>query len=319
MKQTVLVTGANGFVGSAQCLEMARRGHTVRAAVRSASATARLASHDCQIVHVGGNANWDSAVSGVDVVIHLAARVHVMRDSVSDPLAAYREVNVAATERLARVAAARGVQRFVFVSSIKVNGEGTQPGRPYSPDDAPAPVDPYGVSKMEAEQALRQVAQETGLEVAIVRPVLVYGPGVRANFESMMRWIDRGVPLPFGSIDNRRSLVALDNLVSLLATCASHPAASGQTFLVNDGEDLSMTELLRRTALAMGRTARLLPVPVTLMSTVARLAGRKDLAERLFGSLQVDSSKARQLLGWTPPITVDEALGKTAAHFLARR
>jgi len=317
LKQTVLVTGANGFVGRALCVDLVRRGYTVRAAVRERSCAIGLPGELVQIADTGADADWSSAIAGIDAVVHLAARVHVMRDNVLQPLAAFRAVNVVPTERLARAAAAQGVKRFVYVSSIKVNGEGTPPGRPYTPDDVPAPVDSYGISKHEAEQALRQLAREAGLEVVIIRPVLVYGPGVKANFLSMMRWLHRGIPLPLGAINNQRSLVALDNLVDLIVTCLHHPKALNQTFLVSDGEDLSTTALLRRTAAALGRPARLIPVPALVLRTTARLLGKADFAQRLCGSLQVDISKTRELLGWVPPVSVDEALKQTARHFLA--
>jgi UDP-glucose 4-epimerase len=258
---------------------------------------------------------WQASLAGVDVVIHSAARVHVMNDSESDPLAAFRKVNVDGTLNLARQAVAAGVRRFVFVSSIKVNGEATELGQPYRADDVPAPGDPYGVSKMEAEQGLRELAAQTGLEVVVIRPVLVYGPGVKANFMTMMRWLDKGVPLPFGAIDNRRSLVALDNLVDLVATCVTHPAAANQTFLVSDGEDLSTTGLLRRMAQALDKSARLLPVPAWMLRAGASLLGKSALSQRLCGSLQVDISKTRELLAWQPPVSVDVAMRATAKHY----
>jgi UDP-glucose 4-epimerase len=220
---------------------------------------------------------------------------------------------------LARQAAAAGLRRFVFVSSIKVNGEATQLARPFIADDAPAPLDAYGVSKMEAEQGLREIARQTGMEVVIIRPPLVYGPGVKANFAAMMRWLKRGVPLPLGAIHNQRSLVALDNLVDLILTCLTHPAATNQTFLVSDGEDVSTTELLRRMGQAMGKTARLLPVPASWLKVAASLVGKGDVAQRLCGSLQVDISKTRELLGWVPPVSLDEGLRRAAAgHGLPR-
>jgi len=317
LKQTVLVTGANGFVGRALCNELARRGYVVRAAVREPLRTVGLPGETVQITDIGVNADWSSALAGVDAVVHLAARVHVMHERTSNPHAAFRAVNVGATERLARAAAAQGVKRLVYVSSIKVNGEGTQPGQPYTPDDVPAPAGPYGISKHEAEQLLRQLAEETGLEVVIIRPVLVYGPGVKANFLSMMHWLHKGLPLPLGAIRNQRSLVALDNLVDLIVTCLCHPNASNQTFLVSDGEDLSTSSLLRRTATALGRPARLVPVPVWALRTIARLLRKEDVAERLCGSLQVDISKTQELLDWIPPVSADEALKQTARHFLA--
>jgi len=269
-----------------------------------------------QASNLAPETNWLIALSGVRAVIHTAARVHVMGNFAGDTLAEFRRVNVAGTLNLARQAVDAGVRRFVFISSIKVNGEQTLPGRPYAADDVPAPVDPYGISKHEAEQGLRQLAQETGMEVVIIRPVLVYGPGVKANFYSMMRWLYKGIPLPLGAIHNQRSLVALDNLVDLIVTCVDHPAAANQTFLVSDGEDLSTTELLRRTAAALGKPARLIPVPAWVLQASARLLGKEDFAQRLCGSLQVDISKTRSLLGWSPPIIVDEALYKTAQHFL---
>lgn len=317
LKRTVLVTGASGFVGRGLCIDLARRDYTVRAVVRELSRAKGVPGEVVQIADIGGEAGWSSALAGIDAVVHLAARVHVMRDHAAQPLAEFRAVNVVATVRLARAAVAQGVKRFVYISSIKVNGEGTQPGRPYIPDDVPAPIDPYGISKHEAEQALRHVAHETGLEVVIIRPVLVYGPGVKANFLSMMRWLHWGIPLPLGAINNQRSLVALDNLVDLIVTCLHHPKAPNQTFLVSDGEDLSTAELLRRSAAALGRPARLIPVAVVVLRTAARLLGKADLAERLCGSLQVDISKTRDLLGWVPPVRVDYALKQTAEHFLA--
>jgi nucleoside-diphosphate-sugar epimerase len=233
-----------------------------------------------------------------------------MQDDTTDPLQAYREVNVHGTLNLARQAAEAGVCRFVFVSSIKVNGEGTQPGQPFTADDVPSPLDPYGVSKLEAEQGLRVIEEQTGMSVVIVRPPLVYGQSVKANFASMMRWVFRGVPLPLGRIKNARSMVALDNLVDLLVTCLKHPAAAGQTFLVSDGDDVSTTDLLRRTAQAMGKRALLLPVPVSWLEVVAALLGKRAMVQRLCGSLQVNIDKTRSILGWAPPLTLDQGLKK---------
>jgi len=242
-----------------------------------------------------------------------------MSDTSSDPLTEFRKVNVEGTLSLARQAAAAGVRRFIFISSIKVNGEGTVLGAPYHADAQPLPADPYGISKMEAEQGLRALAADTGMEVVIIRPTLVYGPGVKANFLNLMRWLHKGVPLPFGAIHNLRSLVALDNLVDLIVTCIDHPAAANQTFLVSDGEDLSTTELLRRMGTALGKPARLFPVPSRLIEVGAAMLGKQALAQRLCGSLQVDISKTRELLNWTPPVSVDEALRKTAKHFLEQQ
>jgi nucleoside-diphosphate-sugar epimerase len=224
---------------------------------------------------------------------------------------------VALTLNLARQAAALGVRRFVFMSSIKVNGENTPVGQPFTTDDEPRPQDPYGISKLEAEQALMQLAGQTGMEVVILRPVLVYGPGVKANFQAMMRWLRKGVPLPLGSLDNRRSLVSLDNLVDCIATCLHHPAAANQIFLVSDGEDLTVKSLLQRTATAFNRRARLRPVPRFVIESAGRVFGREAITQRLCDTLQVDISKTRCLLGWDPPVSIDEALRKTAQQFRA--
>lgn len=239
-----------------------------------------------------------------------------MNETAADPLAEFRRVNVAGTVNLARQAQLAGVKRFVFVSSIKVNGEQTPAGKPFTADDAPAPIDPYGISKLEAEQALLELGQRTGMEVVIVRPVLVYGPGVKANFLSMIRWLDKGVPLPLGSIkDNRRSIVALDNLVDLLTTCLTHSGAAGRVFLAGDGEDLSTTALLQRVAAALDKRPLLLPVPAPLLALAARMLGKPGIAQRLCGSLEVDLGKNRRLLDWTPPVKMDAALRKTVAAY----
>lgn len=313
----VLLTGASGFVGRAvQARLLADALHTLRCAQRQAPAAPQAPVEYCLAPELGAQADWSPALAGVDAVIHCAARVHVMQEQAADPLAEYRRVNVEGTLCLARQAVAAGVRRFVFVSSIKVNGEQTRPGQPFRADDVPQACDPYGISKCEAEEALLALGAESGLEVVIVRPPLIYGPGVKANFLSMLRWLKRGVPLPLGAIDNRRSLVALDNLVDLLVLCLSHPAAAGQRFLVSDGEDLSTTELLRRLGQALGRPAWLLPVPQAWIEAGARLLGRQSLSQRLCGSLQVNIDKTCEWLGWTPPLTVDQALARTAAHFL---
>lgn len=318
-ERVVLVTGGSGFIGRAVQGRLLRDGMMrVRGATRRSGASS--SGVETVIVgELGPTTDWTEAVRGVDVVIHTAARVHVMRESAMDPLAEFRRVNVAGTIALGRQAAAAGVRRLVFISSIKVNGEHTVTGRPYRPEDIPAPVDPYGVSKREAEDGLRAIATETGMEVVIIRPVLVYGPGVKGNFRSMMRWLRKGIPLPLGAVHNQRSLVALDNLVDLISTCATHPSAANQVFLVSDGEDLSTTDLLRRTAAALGGSARLIPVPSTMLRAACRLLGRPDAAQRLCDSLQVDMSRTRDLLGWTPPQRVDDAFRQTAQHFLEQQ
>lgn len=318
--KTFLVTGGSGFLGQALINRLVRLpGCSVVAPLRTVPVTLAAGVRSLPLKKLEGTNDWKAALTDVDVVVHAAARVHVMNEVALDPLAAFREVNVEATLNLARQAAACGVKRFIFISSIKVNGEGTETGFVYRADDVPAPIDPYGISKLEAEQGLMALAATTAMEVVIIRPVLVYGPGVKANFLSMMRWLYRGIPLPFGAVHNRRSLVALDNLVDLIVTCSEHPAAANQVFLASDDEDVSTTQLLRKLAAALRKPARLLPIPTGLMRFVAVLSGQRALADRILGSLQVDISKNRQLLGWTPPLTLDQALAQTAQHFLDSR
>lgn len=313
----VLLTGASGFVGSAvQARLLSDPNYRVRSVYRQVPQHSPAHLQTVQVPGIEPDTDWLGPLEGVEVVVHCAARVHVMDEREADPLEAFRRMNVRGTLRLAEQAAQAGVRRFIYLSSIKVNGEGTQPGHAYTADDVPAPLDPYGISKWEAEQALLLLASKTGMDVVIIRPVLVYGPGVKANFRSMMAWLNRGVPLPLGAITNKRSLVAVDNLVDLVMTCVHHPAAANQVFLVSDDEDLSTTELLRMMARALGRPARLLPLPMGLLSGVAQLLGKKAISQRLCGSLQVDINKTKQLLGWTPAISVGGALEKTAKDFL---
>ncbi len=255
-------------------------------------------------------------MTGVATIVHTAARVHVVRNVGADPLDEFRYVNVQGTLNLARQAVRSGVKRFVFVSSIKVNGEQTFGQTMYSASDIPSPGDPYGISKMEAEQGLRDIAQQSGMEVVIVRPPLVYGPGVKANFYSLMRWVNRGIPLPLGAIHNLRSLVALDNLIDFLATCVAHPHAANQTFLVSDDDDLSTSDLIRRLGYALGRPARLIAVPESILAFTGTLLGIRSISQRLCGSLRVDISKTKQLLNWLPIVTVDEGLHRAAKGFL---
>lgn len=321
----ILVTGAHGFVGRALMRRLAAQPEyfpvaAVRKLPSSESYSSEVGSSIgvAESIELGDLAEdaFDSELfDGVDVVVHCAARVHVMDERDADPLAAFRSVNVNGTLGLARAAVQAGAKRFVFLSSVKVHGEGTRCGKPFTANAALCPADPYAVSKMEAERALMALAEETGLEVVIVRPPLVYGPGVKANFHSLMKWLDKGIPLPLGSIRNRRSLVALDNLVDLLMTCLDHPNATGQAFLVSDGEDISTTELLRRLGDALGKPARLVPVPPLLLEGVGALLGKRAVMERICGSLQVDIGETRALLGWNPPVNVDKALALTAAGF----
>ena len=305
----VLVTGATGFVGSALVARMVRDARvTVRAGIRREAGTLP-ASVERVPGDVTPGRDWQEALVDAPVVVHLAARVHVMRETAADALAEFRRVNVTGTLNLAEQAAAAGVQRFVYLSSVKVNGEAGA----YSEDDPAAPEDAYGVSKHEAEVGLRRIAAESAMDVVIVRPPLVYGPDVRANFNALMRAVARGIPLPLGAIDNRRSLVGLDNLVDFILRCIECPAAANETFLVSDGEDLSTTDLIRRLARAMGRPARLIPVPAPVLMAAATLLGRRDVARRLLCSLRVDITKAKQRLAWTPPVSVDDGLRRAVA------
>ena len=306
----VLVTGANGFVGQAFCKEAIARGINTSAATRSY----------CEILpnikgfvvgDIHKETDWSMALKDRDVVIHLAARVHVMLDSADDPLTEFRKVNTVGTEHLARSAAANGVKRFVYISSVKVNGEETTGNQSYSENSLPNPQDPYSISKWEAEQELQRVAEETGLEVVIVRTPLVYGADVKGNFAQMISVLKRGLPLPFASVRNKRSLIYVGNLVDALLLCATHPAAAGQTYLVSDGEDLSTSDLLHNLSTAMGRASRLFKFPITLLKIAGRLTGKSKQTDRLLGSLQVDSSKIRRELGWLPSYSVKQGLQKT--------
>ena len=309
----ILLTGASGFVGKATLAQLRRLpGTHIRLALRQP-----LADFEPQQQHlisgIDANTHWTSALQGIDTVVHLAARVHVMRDTATDPLAAFRAVNVDGTLALARQAVELGVRRFVYVSSVKVLGESTAPSSAFTEDSPTDARDPYGISKLEAENGLKSLAAQTGLEVVILRPPLVYGPGVGANFQALMRAVQRGVPLPLGAIHNQRSLVAVQNLASAICLCTHHPQASNQTFLVSDQDDLSTPELVRAIAKALGRPARLLPVPQPLLSVLGKLTGRSAAIQRLCGDLHIDSQKISQLLGWQPVLTVQEALDATVS------
>lgn len=304
----ILLTGATGFVGKRLVDQINGRGvHALTCAVRR-SGSAKY-GHEVLVDGLHADTDWSSALIGQpEVVIHAAARAHVMKDEVPDPLAEYRKVNVEGTLHLALEAAKAGVSRFIYISSIKVNGEQTPKSKPFTVENVPTPQDPYGVSKLEAENGLHEIASETEMEVVIIRAPLVYGPGVKGNFATMMKLVEKGLPLPLGAIHNKRSLVALDNLVDLIITCIDHPAAANQVFLAGDGQDISTTELLRVIGWAMGKPARLIPVHAGILLFGASLLGKKAVAQRLLGSLQVDISKARNVLGWEPPLTLEEGL-----------
>lgn len=313
----VLVTGASGFVGEAIVFRLlADKQFCPIAAARGATRLHGLCSvMPFDLTHP----QIQLALNDVQVVVHAAARVHIMNETAADALAEFRKVNVKGTIKLAQHAAASGVKRFIFISSIKVNGERTLPGKPFKADDLPNPLDPYGVSKYEAEEALKRLSYDTGMELVIIRPPLIYGPGVQANFLSMLSWLDKSVPLPLGAIRNQRSLVSIANVVSLIVICIDHPAASNQTLLVSDGEDISTTQLLRRLSMALDKPARLWPVPESLLRLAASLFGKKAVAQRICDSLQVDISKNRELLMWVPPTSLDKALRMTAGHYQENR
>jgi nucleoside-diphosphate-sugar epimerase len=308
----LLVTGATGFVGKSLCMKLRQENLPIRMAVRS-----NLLTTECctRVGNIDANTDWAEALLGVNVVFHLASRVHILNETVADPLEEFRKVNVDGTLNLARQAAMAGVKRFIFVSSIKVNGEYTNTDKPFKETDIPNPQDAYGISKLEAEQGLMMIAKQSDMEIVIIRPPLVYGAGVKANFANMMRMLKHCIPLPLGAIHNKRSFVYIDNLVSLIMKCVEHPAAANQVFFVSDGNDLSTPELLRSCASALGSKSRLVPIPQKLIEFCAAIICKKEVARRLCGNLQVDIAKARTLLDWTPPVTTEAGLKATARSF----
>ena len=313
-----LVTGASGFVGRALCSHLVAHGLDVVGTVRNLPGTPVSGVSYRIVAEMSASTDWSDVLTGVQAVIHCAARVHVMRDHVQDPLMEFRHVNTLGTETLARAAARCGVKRLVFLSSIKVNGESASPDMPFDQISPAKPQDPYAISKWEAEQALTRVAAETGLEVAVLRCPLVYGPGVKGNFLRLLQAVDRGIPLPFALARNRRSLIYLDNLTGAIATCLAHPAAAGKTYLVSDGEDVSTAELIDRIARALGNPSRLWPCPLGLMKLVGMMTGKSDEVARLLGSLCVDSSRIRNELGWAPSYTLAQGLAETVRWFRRR-
>jgi len=308
----ILVTGASGFVGGPTCRRLLAAGHHVVAAVRRDDAFLPMDVEARRVAELGPDTDWRAALKGCDAVIHLAARAHVMRDKAADRLALFRRINRDGAIRLAEQAAAAGIGRFVFVSTIKVNGEATPADKPFHADDAPAPVDPYGIAKAEAEAELAGIATRTGMSLAIIRPPVVHGPGAKGNLAALLKIIEMGVPLPLGAIDNRRSLVSVENLADALAFLVSHPAQG--RFLVRDGEDISTPELIRRLADGLGRQAMLPPIPLWLLRLVLTPLGKRAALDRLTGSLVVDDSPLRAL-GWVPPqILADGLAAMAAAH-----
>lgn len=320
MGNTVLVTGSTGFVGR-RLLQHIHSGprYTPRAVVRTVNSGLSGIYDTVMVKSISADTDWCSALKGASVVVHLAARVHAMRDAASNPIEEYRRINVAGTLQLAQQAAISGIRRFVYLSTIKVNGECTSPAIPFQPDDPAIAMDAYSISKKEAEDGLISLARETGMEVVIIRPPLVYGPGVKANFAVLMDLIYKGIPLPFGAVQsNLRSYIGIDNLVDLIDTCIDHPAAANQVLLASDDEDLSTAELIRRLALAMNKSANLIPVPIWMLRTGAVLFGKREVAQRLLDFLQVDITKTRELLGWSPPVSVDEGLRRAVAPLLKK-
>jgi len=312
---TILVTGGSGFVGKALCTSLWESGYFMRLAQRSAN-TKSGTLEQAVVGEIDATTHWSAALKDVEVVIHLAGRVNEMDDQSANPLTEFRRINVEGSLNLARQAASAGVKRLIYLSSVKVNGGLTVPGQPFKESDMANPQDAYGLSKYEAEQGLLLIAQQTGIEVVIIRPPLVYGQGVKANFASMMRAVRRGMPLPLGAVRNNSSFLYIGNLVSLITVCMHHPAAANQVFLVSDGCDLSTPQLLQACATALGVKSRLWPVPQRVIEGLAALLGKRDVAQRLCGSLQVDITKARSLLGWTPTISVADGLMATAKSFM---
>ena len=311
----ILVTGANGFIGQALCQKLAADGWPVAGAVRNESAAGKLrgAVEPAIVGAVGPETDWVPALAGVDSIVHLAARVHAVQDRAADKIAVYRTVNVAGTQRLAEMAASRGVRRFIYLSSVKVVGEGKS--SPYTEDDRPMPSGCYAISKQEAELDLLNINYKTGLEVVVLRPPLVYGPQVKANFLQFLKVVDKGLPLPFENVKNRRSLIYLGNLIEAILTCIQHPRAAGNTYFVSDGQDTSTPELIKKTAALLGKPSRMFPFPLPLLRLLSKLGGKFETMNKLIESLTMDISKIRTELDWKPPYSMAEGLIDTAQWY----
>ncbi len=309
----ILITGASGFVGQSLVSFLCQKQYELRLISRNAR-DIDDENHYLHIDDIHADTNWQNALEGVDVIVHLAARVHVMNEDRDNPLEAFRQVNVDGTLNLANQAANVGVKRFIFVSSVKVNGESTAIDKPFKFSDAAHPQDAYGISKLEAEKGLVKVSHSTGMEVVIIRPPLIYGDGVKANFANMLKLIKLGLPLPFGAIKNKRSLIYVENLTSFIAACISNKNAANKTFLVSDGEDVSTTELLKACAVALNKKIWLMPIPQSWLIFAFKLIGKQSLAQRLLGNLQIDSQYACETLNWKPPYTLAQGLEKTVNH-----
>lgn len=307
----ILVTGATGFVGGALVRRLVSdNSNEIIAAVREPNENLEKIAKCVKVSDLAIDTNWHEALAGVNVVINAAARVHIMRETATDALDEFRKTNVQGTLNLAKQAASAGVRRFIFISSIKANGETTEVEKPFTAADVTAPLDAYGISKMEAERGLHKIAQETGMELVIIRPPLIYGYGVKGNFATLVKLVKLGLPLPFGSLNNKRSLVGIDNLVDLITVCINHENAKNQIFLVSDDEDLSTTQLIRKIGEALGKPAMLIPFPVFVIKLLLQLAGKSEISQRMCSSLQIDISKTKQLLNWKPALNVDVGLRK---------
>lgn len=317
----ILVTGANGFIGQRLCETLLNASYFVRGAVRHfpEGLHSLKSGNNAEFVfidNVSPETNWGMALKGIDCIIHLAARVHIMRETSGDPITVFRKVNAEGTSLLARMAADAGVKRFIFLSTVKVNGEETEEHQ-FTERDTPNPHDDYSSSKWEAEQALHNISDAAGLEIVILRPPLVYGQGVKANFLRLLDMVNKNIPLPLSTVNNKRSMIYIGNLVDAIIRCIEHPSAANQTYLVSDGQDVSSPDLIRMIAGAMGKKARLFPCPVPLLKMIGKVTGKSSEVERLTGSLQIDTAKIRRELNWTPPFTMEQGLRKTADWFMS--